>query len=285
MILVDSRSGSRELLPYLKALRTPAKHTMLEYGDFAMKLRGPDDELVTVGLERKTLSDLVTSIQSGRLSGHQLPGLVKAYDFPLLIIEGTWRPAVDGSIEVLFTPKNQKPEKKEFGFWLPFRGQMLYSAVSRALFTFLLKARVPWIRTMGVRETAQVLFDLHQWGQKGWDEHRAHLGTDRTFDPRPDRLLWREPNFVAQVARSFPGIWDVRSEAAAKQFATVEEMVNAPIEDWVRIDGVGLPTATRLWKKLREPQGKRSRRGRLAVDDRDAARPRFRKEDNDDGGR
>lgn len=241
-----------------------------------MKLRGPGDDLVTTACERKTLADLVTSIQSGRLSGHQLPGLVKAYDFPLLVIEGIWRPAPDGSIEVLYTPKNQKGNR-EFCFWVPFRGQALYRAVSRALLTMLFKARVPWISTTGMRETAQVLFDLHEWGQKGWDEHRAHLGVDRSWDPRPDRLLWREPNFVQQVARDFPGIGDVRSEAAAAVFATVEQMVNAPVEDWLRVDGVGKTVAGKLWRKLREPQGKRARRGKLVVEDRDAARPRYTK--------
>ena len=285
--MVDKRRGSYELLPYLQALRIPVKAAFLDYGDFAIEGgKGPEDEPVRIGIERKTLGDLVTSIQSGRFTGQredgsmgQLPGMLVEYDVPLLLIEGIWRPAADGTIEVLFVPKNQKPEKKEFGFWVPFRGQMLYRALNRFLFTVLFKARVPYFRTMGIRETAQWLADLHVWWvDKGYDAHKSHLASDRTFDNAPDRLLWRAPNFVEQVAARFPGIGDVRSKAVAERFPTVLDMVNADEEEWLEVEGVGAVTAERLHRKLREkPTGKQKTRGRVRVGDRDAERPRYTK--------
>jgi len=293
MILVDKRRGSYELLPYLQALRIPVKAAFLPYGDFSIEGgKGPDGEPVRCGIERKQLGDLVTSMQSGRFTGQredgsmgQLPGMLVEYDVPLLLIEGVWRPAADGTIEVLFIPKNQKPEKKEFGFWVPFRGQMLYRALNRFLFTVLFKARVPYFRTMGIRETAQWLADLHVWWvDKGYDAHKSHLANDRTYDPRPDRLLWREPNFVEQIAMRFPGVGEVRAGAAAAQFPTVEAMVLAPVEEWLMVEGVGAKTAEKLWHKLREPQGKKkATRGRVQVGDRDAARPRYRKGERNGG--
>jgi ERCC4-type nuclease len=291
MILVDKRRGSYELLPYLQALRVPVKAAFLDYGDFAIEGgKGPEDEPVRIGVERKTLGDLVTSMQSGRFTGQredssmgQLPGMLTEYDVPLLVVEGVWRPALDGTIEVLFIPKNQKPEKKEFGFWVPFRGQMLYRAIDRFLLTVLFKARVPHFRTTGMRETAALLADLHVWWvDKGYDEHKSHLANDRTYDPRPDRLLWREPGRVERVAPRFPGIGDTRAGAAGAVFPTVEEMVNAPVEKWLEVEGVGPTTAYRVWHWLREPgPRKKASRGRVQVGDRDAARPRYRKGESD----
>jgi len=46
-----------------------------------------------VGVERKRLYDMLTSIRSGRFSGEQLPKLFSRYDYITLILEGTdtWR--------------------------------------------------------------------------------------------------------------------------------------------------------------------------------------------------
>lgn len=224
-------------------------------------------------MERKTLGDLVSSIFSGRLSAHQLPGMLKTYDVAIVVVEGIWRPTEEGAIEVWWSPRGEN-----WGKWVAFKSQATYRAVVRYLMTLRFKARIHVERTTCVVETARWAYDLYRWwNEKAWEDHHAHLQADRTFDPRPDRLLWREPDFVQQVAMAFPGIGETRSFAAAESFESVWEMVAASAKEWSKVDGVGPLTAGRLWAKLREKRVPRKIVVRAGVGDRDAARQRYRK--------
>src|SRR3989304_2010126 len=96
MVLVDDRVGSAGLADLLK----DAILTTLEYGDCAFSGNGPNG-IIKIGVERKAISDLIQSINSGRLSGHQLPGLLETYDRVYLLVEGQWRGnRKDGIVEV-----------------------------------------------------------------------------------------------------------------------------------------------------------------------------------------
>jgi ERCC4-type nuclease len=87
MIFVDRRTGSVDLKPLLQ---TRSILTDLEYGDVSFS--GNDQERsYNIGIERKRIRDLINSITTGRLSAHQIPGMLKAYDRSYLIIEGVWK--------------------------------------------------------------------------------------------------------------------------------------------------------------------------------------------------
>ena len=83
MIWVDSRIGSKDLAAPLTRLGLPAELTTLPFGDIAFEGQGDDRGPLTVGIEFKVLTDLVQSLRSGRLVGHQVPGLRQ-----------TWRPCL-----------------------------------------------------------------------------------------------------------------------------------------------------------------------------------------------
>src|SRR3954469_1333034 len=88
---IDRRIGSKDLLKPIIATGLDAEITELAFADVAFTGQGTNGVSVDIGIELKNLNDLVGSLRSGRLAGHQLPGLRSAYEFSWLIVEGLWR--------------------------------------------------------------------------------------------------------------------------------------------------------------------------------------------------
>lgn len=250
---VDSRVGSKQLLPLLKKLHIPATKTRLEYGDFALDGNGPEGE-VRVGVERKTIYDLLSSIGSGRLSSHQLPGLVKEYDYCWIVVEGLWRPGKDNVVEVFR------------GGWRKAPGWISYSEVDRYLVTLEVRGGMRVRRTTNLTETAIFLGGLRRWWSKPWEAHRAHLGVEKGVDSRlmgrtleNEILAARTPKAWAQLRRkvvrrvacTLPGLGYEKSAAVAKRFGTVEDLVEAGGKEWQEVPGIGKTLGGRMPKLLR----------------------------------
>lgn len=88
MLTVDPREGSNNLVEPLSMMGVPVRRETLEYGDVAFVGRGPSESSLPVGIEYKSVSDLLTSWQDGRLLGHQLPGMLNCYTINYLLVEG-----------------------------------------------------------------------------------------------------------------------------------------------------------------------------------------------------
>src|ERR1044071_4618368 len=107
MILrIDDRIGSVELAPLFQSYGIKPIVCRLEFGDLDFVGRGPQGGCAIV-VERKRINDLVSSIQSKRLSGHQTPGMARSYDYAYLIVEGIWRPAENDQLEILNRVKGE----------------------------------------------------------------------------------------------------------------------------------------------------------------------------------
>lgn len=224
-ILVDDRVGSRELIPHLEAFRLPVRKQRLEFADVAFVGNGKSGE-VKIGVERKVVSDLINSMTSGRLSAHQLPGLVKNYDFRWVLVEGLMRPGRDNVIEVW-----------RRGVWMPARTQLAYSQLSGYLTSLEINGGCLIKRTMGIQESANEIGLLFKWWGKDWERHRAHLAIEKGV--MPDRVLFNRVSYPRLVAAVLPGIGWKKSKAVAKHFKTIEAMANARPQDWAQIEGVG----------------------------------------------
>src|SRR2546426_10716375 len=98
MILVDDRTGSKALYPFLPS--GSAEICRLNSADYAFVGNG-NGKPTLVGIERKGLNDALQCIQTGRFAGTQLPGLLHDYDVVYLIVEGAWRPGKEGTLERL----------------------------------------------------------------------------------------------------------------------------------------------------------------------------------------
>lgn len=227
MITIDDRAGSANLLLYLPA--GEAKLGKLGFGDLAFIGKGKDDIPVMVGVERKTLSDLVGSLESGRFSGHQLPGLVASYNIIYLIVEGVARVNDREYIEI-----------RRGGVWQSLGISAL--ALDNFLNTLEVMAGVIVRQTSNTKRTAFLAYHLYQWWGKGWDKHKSHLGF---YEPRPVMSITK-PGLVRCIAKELPGIGWKRSGPVSEHFSSVRSMILAKPEEWESIAGVGKGLAQRV---------------------------------------
>jgi ERCC4-type nuclease len=250
VIFADPRVGSKQtekrshdLTGPLSDLGIDVELTPLDFGDFAFFGNGPEGPL-SVGIELKTVSDFINSMLSGRLAGHQIPGLVEKYQRVYLIIEGFYR-AKRGS-GLLEVPRGAG--------WAPLHcgpRPVFWADVERFI-TGLEEAGIRVRRTRTSNETARVIAQvLYGFWQKDYEEHRSF---NVLYRPAPLALV-RENEAtrrVRQVAACLPGVGWKRSKAIAQRFRSIYGIVTAPPEAWEHLDGIGKTIAGDVQKAIRE---------------------------------
>lgn len=239
MILIDDRVGSKDLVKYLpKALCTL---TRLEYADCAFLGSGPKGH-VPVGVEIKTINDLLNSLHSGRFVGHQLPGMKQDYEESWLLIQGEYR--CERGTGILQIPRGPK------GTWVDAgraHRRMMFRDLQAWITTFTIVAGIHVWRTRNRTETAQTVLGLYRWWRKGYKEHHGWRGFDRSGAP----TFVVDPPLVRRVAKELEGVDWVRSAAVADHFKTVFDMVLADEKEWESIDGIGRIISKRVVKEIR----------------------------------
>lgn len=239
VILVDSRTGSKELIETIRRAGGKAQLDTLEFGDFAFEGNGPNGS-VLVGVERKAVRDMLNSIRYGRYSDHQLPGMLKLYGYSYLIVEGVYRPGGDGMLEGLMRGGFQPIYLGSQGF--------LYRELDMFLTTISMMTPVRIRRSEGTGETAHQVVNLEKWWAKPWDSHHAH---QQLQSMPPGGAVLYEPSLLRRIAKELPGIGWGKSKDVEEFFGTVEVMVNATQAEWKRVDGVGKTLSERIWQALR----------------------------------
>lgn len=234
MIVIDNRVGSKELARFIPG----AQVQRLEYADIWFSGRGPKDKPVAIGIERKTITDFVNSMISGRLAAHQLPGLRKHFDYVYIVVEGYWRPhPKTGVLEIM------KRGWKQYDCGQAYRA----SAVSNFINTLEVQGGVHCYKTLSEKETAQwikALFDW--WNNKKWEDH----GSLHSFQAPPIESLF-EPTVLEKICACLPGVGATRAREVAACFSSVEDLCAAPIGQFSEIPGIGPKTASSIWKTLR----------------------------------
>jgi ERCC4-type nuclease len=238
VLYLDARVGSGDLEPLLQRLGlTVEVIPRIDFADCAFFGHGPEGEnSLSIGVEIKKLRDL---LNVERLSGHQLPGLLRQYDHVWLIVEGLWRPGDDGVLEI--------PRGREWGPLELGRRRFMYREVSNYLTTLEVKAGVRVRRTYSREETARVVADLYGWwNDKAWDKHRSHLALHRG----PDTAFLVPPPLRRRIAAELPGVGHDRSEAVAAAFGSTLEMINADVKTWLGVKGIGKTLASRITEAI-----------------------------------
>ena len=241
MITVDSRTGSIELLPLFP--KNTAKSGYLSYGDFAFTGKGyaSNGNLpLLVGIERKTTKDLLSSMVSGRLSGHQLIGLLNSYNMVYLIIEGIWR----------CNPQTKILEYYRKGEWVPIRlgaREFMAREIYNYINTLTVICGVNCWRTQNKRETVTWIMSIyHWWRDKSMEEHRSHKQAHKPFV----ELMSKKLPLLHRVANELHGVGFNRSKTVAKHFGSLAEMVLAGEEEWRKIDGIGKGLSSSIVKEI-----------------------------------
>jgi ERCC4-type nuclease len=236
MIQVDNRIGSLELASPLRKLGVKVTTCRLPFGDACFTGSGPTDTC-RVGIERKTLSEIVTAITDTRFTGYQLPGLIKAYDVRILIIEGRyWAEPNSGILYI---------NGREAGY---ARRRYMYSEVEHFIMSIQRKAGL-WVwPTASLKDTVWWIHACYTWYQKPWSNHKSVYAIDEV---RPDAAILDERTLLRRLAAQLPGIGWTRSKAVESHFGSVRAMVNATVADWCEIDGIGEGIARKVVRACR----------------------------------
>jgi len=252
MIYIDDRVGSRELLPKLRK-GTQAEIKRLSYADAMFVGEGPDDELIPIGIERKTITDLVSSISSGRLTSHQLVGLLRTYQYVYLLVEGIYRT----------NPQNGILEYYRSAKWKPislgsrrFMGSAIHSYLNRLAVFYNIKIAY----TPNLVQSGCWLSSIYSWWKKPWDKHDAHAGfyvqplpTHKCKEGSPIPVAdLIAPPFTQRVIKEFSGVGWKKSEAVMAEFPTMEDITAATVEDFKRVPGIGKALAESMYLEARK---------------------------------
>ena len=241
MILVDYRTGSVEFAPLLSSHQSVCK---LEFGDFAWSGHGPEGQ-ASIGVELKRLPDFLKSMTSGRLSGHQLIGMLEQYDFVYILIEGSWRP--NSNTGLLEVPKGKT--------WVP-ASQGSHRFMARDFYNYINTLQVICgvivVTTYNKQETAKWLDSCYRWWNKKWEAHKSHLQFHAPVNPskRPRYVRLTRPNLTTLIANQIPGIGVDRAKKLGKVFATPRGLFEASEEELEWIDGIGSVSAKKIMEAL-----------------------------------
>lgn len=228
MILVDARIGSMDLADPLRDMGLDVETTTLAFSDVCFNGRGDNDVPVFIGIELKKLPDLVSSLRTGRLSGHQAPGLVGkdgAFIKAWLLIEGHWRTNKSGLVTVeKFNVRKRRME------WVPLQGNMTTSEMEKRVHTLGLMCGLHTRYTNTRNDTLHFIANLYRWwSDESMDRHTSHLTphTAHSFLPLSD---------FRQAVMKWPHIGLKASKAVEDYFdASITDAANASVADWAEI--------------------------------------------------
>lgn len=247
MILIDDRAGSKELKPHLDRLKVPCELTRLEYGDVMFLGRGPGDDWLKIGVEYKSLPDVLSCITTGRFAAHQLPGMLRRdiasreYDVTWLLLQGVWR--VDTQSGVIQVPRKLAGGGVQ---WQPlYVGRNGYTGqqLEGFLLTITQQSGIRIAKVGSEGEAARWLATLYGWWtNKSWEQH-ASL---QTFDLSGPMVQIEKPSFTRRAAATLPGVGWVKSQAVVEHFGSVTAMSLADERDWMEVPGIGKVLAHRI---------------------------------------
>ena len=246
-LYIDSRAGSNKLIEKFPG---ECEESQLEFGDIAFFGKGPDNQTWYIGIEYKTLEDVVGCIKSGRFTGTQLPGMMRLYDLCFLLVEGIPRP------------------DRQSGQLVRYRGKAIYGlGLNYAAFdNFLTSVNVfsslagkPCIVKMASTEfeTVRMITDIYNLFQKPWEEHTAMSNPDLTkvhrvsYDMEVLKVSPDDPEYPTYLLRKqlfqIQGVgWEVAG-TLSEHFKTMEDALKASQRDWESLERVGKGLAKRAY--------------------------------------
>jgi ERCC4-type nuclease len=252
MILVDYRQGSHELVAPLELRGLEVAETELPAADLAWTGRGMKDAPVEVGVEFKTLEEMVDSFRTERLQEQVMrmrgaePGQRPLYDYAWIVFEG----------EVIFDKQGRLMKRVGRRDFKPLPGKMTHMELLKRLFVLHLNAGVAWVNTESRRETLDVLEALYRvWTDKPLDEHGSHMAIYQ-----PEALVPISDFRKTVSSACFPGISIRKSIAVERAFkGSLRRAVNAPVDEWASIEvkdakgnvkRLGMSIASKIQEKI-----------------------------------
>ena len=196
-----------------------------------------------VGVEHKKLGDLFQCLRDGRLAD-QIRLMRQTYTVSWLLIQGRMQGVQPGTAVHVQSSKTKRFRQQP--------GHMTYQEIAGKVLTLCQAGGILLWQTESQEESVQWLRSLNiWWTAKDWEEHRAHLDfyTPEAVGGNP----LEQPRKVAKTAVTLPSLRSVKAARAAEHFSTIHEMVNASMEEWQKIKGVGTKDAATIFNYVRTP--------------------------------
>ncbi len=200
-IIVDNRE-SRDIVKELIKEDLDVDRKQLDIADYIIQTKNLNNEVKTVGIERKTKQDLLNSIIDKRIIS-QLMLLKENFDIPLLIIEGD---------ENIYAMRDFHP-----------------NSIRGLITTVALDFQIPILHTKNHRDTAKYLSLI----AKRLEKPRKLL----SLIPKKKALTLYEKQL--SIIESFPGIGPTISKSLLKEFKTIKNVVNASEKDLQKVEKLG----------------------------------------------
>jgi ERCC4-type nuclease len=241
MILLDPRVGSNLLKPYFQHLKLKVDDsTELPFADACFEGKGPDGN-ITIGVERKTLHDMLHCIDDSRYGGYQRIGMKQMYTISVLMIEGHWKPHdANGLLMEGFNGGIN------FGYCKYRTQSVMYSKLKR----YLMSVALSGVLVDYSRDPSHTAYNIGEWFyyfQKPWDQHTSLKELQKLNIPS----LHAHPSLVLEWANRLPGIGTKLGELAARRFKTPIALAEADEMEWLSVPGVGVKTAQTIVKEVR----------------------------------
>lgn len=222
----------------------PAFHKHLAAGDFCFAGEGPKGNCL-IGIERKRIKDMLSSLRTGRLAGEQIPKLLNHYDYTFLVLEGGFRTnRYSGLIEDRFG--------RDYSPLLIGNSNFLGLELESALTSILAATPIRYLRTRDEHETVEWLVSLNHAFSKPWDRQLAKItaihqpeqyatvgkaSTLRRFAYILEKIGWEKSGTIEQNFRS---VWDMLSTKPNCECIR-------PAKDFEKLPGFGKTLAKRVW--------------------------------------
>lgn len=240
MILVAHETGSRELLPIIQRIGEEAQLANLPYGDFAFEGNGPKGPM-TIGVERKTLHDMLHCIDDARFAGFQAHGMRAFFGVRILIVEGLY-----------------KPHDNDGYLMEGFKGGAVYAACryrSRVnpyskLSNYLLSVSLSGIHVIRARDAYNTAYEIcmaYRYFQKPWSAHTSM----QEIQSLALAEVGGKPSLCRRWASQIDGIGVRLSSDIERYFMGKPRMLALASEsDWANIKGLSQNTAKRIVREI-----------------------------------
>ena len=213
-IIVDHRE-SKEIIRELIKQDLDVEIKQLNTADIVLQTKDLDNNIKTIGIERKTQLDFINSIIDKRII-NQLIVLKENFEIPLLIIEG---------IDNIYTLRNMHP-----------------NAIRGMLSSIAIDYQIPIIYTRGYRDTAALVHTI----SKRLEKSRKPISLLKQRKP----LTLKEKQEL--IIETFPGIGPSLAKSLLKEFKTVKKIINASEKNLQKVEKLGPKKASEIKKVIEE---------------------------------